>query len=80
LLGNVQGKVCFVTLHQYQLQYVIEMKCQYWQKKKNLGAVEVCFTRAVSEYKLLDHQYNADKELEMVAVNTRLRECQITRF
>jgi len=42
--------------------------------------VEVCFARAVSEYKLLDHQYNADKELKMVAVNTRLRECQITRF
>jgi hypothetical protein len=38
--------------------------------------VEVCFTRAVSEYKLLDYQYNADKELKMVAVNTRLRECQ----
>jgi hypothetical protein len=42
--------------------------------------VEVCFTRAVSEYKLLDYQYNADKELKLVAVNTILRECQITRF
>jgi hypothetical protein len=42
--------------------------------------MEVCFTRAVSEYKLLDHQYSADKELKMVAVNTRLKECQITRF
>jgi hypothetical protein len=41
LLGNVQGKVCFVTLHQYQLQYVIEMKCQYWQNKKNKNSGSV---------------------------------------
>jgi hypothetical protein len=47
------------------------MKCRYWQN--NTKTVEVCFTRAVSEYKLLDHQYNADKELKMVAVNTRFQ-------
>lgn len=47
LLVNVQGKVCFVTLHQYQLQYVIEMKCQYWQNKKNMKSGSMFYKGSV---------------------------------